>query len=499
MAIYEAQYSIVYDEPLRRTEPAYALEHPRQPISPSAAELGARLSFKSGIEPIQRLWMTRVFSVVGISLICAPLEAISLFSALLLATFAGLVAWRVVLVFVGLCIRVIQPKPAIASPAPETLPVYTILVPLYQEAAIVPQLAAALSNLNWPPSRLDIQILIEADDAETLAAAYAAEFPAGTRLIRILSGGPRTKPNALNVGLAEAYGRYLTVYDAEDLPHPDQLLAAHLAFARAPDDLVCLQAPLIGDAPKSNWISSQWALEYAVQFGLLMPSLSLYRMPILIGGTSNHFKTTALQALGGWDAWNVTEDADLGMRIARAGLSCGTISVPTHEDPPANLSVWMAQRSRWIKGFLQTWFVLMRTPGKTARQMGALPFVIMQVTLGGAILTPICHAPCVLFLLITAFSPGLEIGLTGWGLVTIALLTGFLSDLCAPGAHSLKRWMAMLTRPFYWPLHSFAAYRALWELAKAPFFWAKTPHCPRMNGSDKNCSTGSLASASPPA
>ena len=190
-----------------------------------------------------------------------------------------------------------------------------------------------MSALNWPSDRLDIQILLEADDLATIAAAGQAAFPPNTRLQRVPAGGPRTKPNALNFGLSEAIGHYITIYDAEDIPHPDQLRAADQAFRTAPRDLVCVQAPLIGD-PQRSWIGAQWALEYAVQFGLLLPSLALYRMPLLIGGTSNHFRKDALQALGGWDSWNVTEDADLGMRIARAGLACGTISRPTFEDTP---------------------------------------------------------------------------------------------------------------------------------------------------------------------
>lgn len=262
--------------------------------------------------------------------------------------------------------------------------------------------------------------------------------------------------------------------------------------------MVCVQAPLVAKMNRGGWLATHWALEYAVQFGLILPSMALYRLPILIGGTSNHFRKSALQALGGWDSFNVTEDADLGMRMARAGLLCGTIAPPTYEDAPQHLNVWLAQRTRWIKGFIQTWLVLMRSPGKTLNQMGALRFAIMQITLGGAIVTPIAHLPCLLFLALVFASADLALGVCGAGLLISALVVNFSADVLAPGAWTWRRWVAVLTRPIYWPLHSIAAYRAFWELARAPFFWAKTPHRPSEREETETCSTGLSASAWPP-
>ncbi len=355
------------------------------------------------------------------------------------------------------------------------------------------QLAEALQALEWPSWQLDIQILLESDDLETLEAAKQANFPDGTRLTLIPPGGPRTKPNALNYGLASAMGKYLVVYDVEDRPDPGQLIAAYAAFQTASPRVVCAQAPLIGENAHRNWLSAQWGVEYDVQFGLLMPGLSVYRLPILIGGTSNHFKRDALLAMGGWDAWNVTEDADLGMRLARAGLWTEMITPPTYEDAPLKLGVWMAQRSRWIKGFLQTWFVLMRTPGKTARQMGGLEFLTMHLNLGGAILAPLLHAPFFVMAVFALFSQSFTIGFLGWGLLSSGLAVGLISDLAAPGRWSWMRLLAIMTRPVYWPLLSIAAYRAVWELAVKPFFWAKTPHTPKDAEFTKACSTGSSA------
>ena len=505
--IYTNKYSIIYE---KHNPPATLLNFPQS--APRLAHrgdddtvppldfprLGPDLSFRTGLAPEQARWIKIGGAASGLALLSAPVLMLALLAGFFFAVFSLLIFWRGFLIFVGACLQLSRRPSANSLDADPNLPVYSILVPLYQEADIIPQLANALSRLNWPPEKLDIQILLEADDLATIAAARQVVLPPNTRLQRVPAGGPRTKPNALNFGLSEAFGQYITVYDAEDIPHPDQLRAAHQAFRSASHDLVCVQAPLIGDATNS-WIGAHWALEYAVQFGLLLPSLALYRMPLLIGGTSNHFRKEALQALGGWDSWNVTEDADLGMRIARAGLTCGTIAPPTVEDPPVRFSVWQAQRSRWIKGFIQTWLVLMRKPRKTLKQMGALPFLIMQLSLGGAILAPLCHAPCLVFLIIVFFSPQLTVGAFGAGLLVSALLVGWFGDLLAPGRLTWTRTAAILTRPVYWPLHSFAAYRAIWELAKAPFFWAKTPHRPRDRKETATCLTGLSASASPPA
>lgn len=463
--------------------------------APDFPRVGADLSFETGISADQTAYFNIAFAAIGIGLITYPIVVAAALSWLLFATFSALVTWRILLLFVGTCLRITRRNLPQTPDEDEDMPIYSILIPAYREAALMPQIAGVLSRLNWPATRLDIQILLEADDDETIIAARDADFPPHVRFTVISPGGPRTKPNALNAGLSEAKGRFLTVYDAEDFPHPDQLRAAYHTFQRAPSDLVCLQAPLVGSVSKGSWLSAQWSLEYAVQFGLLLPGAALYRMPLLIGGTSNHFRKEALQALGGWDAWNVTEDADLGMRIARAGLSCGVISLPTSEDPPKQLGVWIAQRSRWIKGFMQTWLVLMRTPVKTLRQMGPVPFVAMQLSLGGAILAPVFHLPCISLLALAAVFDQFLLGTMGTSLLTIAVIVGFCGDLCAPGPHTPARWVATLTRPFYWPLHSVAAYRAIWELANDPFFWAKTPHTPRDIEETAPCSTGLSASA----
>ena len=429
----------------------------------------------------------------------APAWMLEVGAIALFLVFFLMIAWRSALLFCG---WIVSEAPTIhpeALPTDRDLPIYTILIPAFRERALMPQIAEAMQALEWPESRLDILVLLEADDFDTIAAAEAAPFPKNTRIYRVPPGGPRTKPNALNHGLALARGAFVTIYDVEDLPDPNQLRAAYQKFNQVNPRVVCLQAPLVADNATRSWLTAQWGLEYDIQFRLLPPGLALYKMPLLLGGTSNHFRKDALLALGGWDAWNVTEDADLGMRLARASLRADTLASHTFEDAPARAGIWLPQRSRWIKGHLQTWLVLMRTPWRTARQMGFTAFLSMQLSLGSGILAPLFNAPCFLFVLATFLIPDLELGRAGWLLLISGLGAGLFAGIAAPGRWSLMRVFAILTQPLYWPLHSCAAYLAIWELAREPFFWAKTPHCPRQDESASNCSTGSSASASQPA
>ncbi|MEO1304768.1 MAG: glycosyltransferase [Pseudomonadota bacterium] len=412
-----------------------------------------------------------------------------------------ILAWRAGVILVGVTVRLIGHR---LNPPEEPSPpcLYSILIPLYCEAALIPQIVAAMTALNWPANKLDIQLLIEADDCDTLNAARAIHLPSYINITSIPAGGPRTKPNALNYGLARARGAYVTVYDAEDLPDPDQLRTVHAAFQTASETTGCVQAPLIADNAEQTWLTAHWALEYRVQFGLMLRGLSALRLPVLLGGTSNHFRTSDLVRLGGWDAWNVTEDADLGIRLARAGLTCAYCPAPTTEDAPRRLSVWIAQRSRWIKGFLQTWLVLMRRPKQAYLELGPIGFVSAQLSLIAAILAPLAFAPCLILVGLVSIIDPWQIGLVGKALIVFSLSVSLIGDLTAPGRWSLMRVTAMVTRPLYWPLHTLAAIRAVWELAKRPFFWAKTPHRPRQEKTYTSpcptCSIGSSASASPP-
>ena len=371
------------------------------------------------------------------------------------------------------------------------LPVYTVLVPLYREAGIVRQLVSALSALNWPATKLDIKLVCEADDSETLAALACQSLPAQFEILKVPSIGPRTKPKALNYALQFARGEYVVVYDAEDRPHRDQLLEAWQAFRRGGSELACLQAPLVIGNFDFNYLTRFFSFEYAGLFRGLLPWLSRRGAVMPLGGTSNHLKRKVLQQIGGWDSFNVTEDADLGMRLARFGYRVNVINRPTTEDAPENYKDWKTQRTRWFKGWMQTWLVHMRSPVQTCRQLGVARFSLYLIYTTGLLLSALLH-------------PFMLIGL-GWGAFLFVtgqqdqavlaamlfngmnLLTAYLSFhvLCKKTLRYEERrhYFYLCGVPFYWLLLSFASWRALYQMFTAPHHWEKTPHFPsRLEG-----------------
>ena len=416
--------------------------------------------------------------VVVIAAMIAPNLMGRVFAALLSVYFVCVLALRFGVLIVGWRHSRNPRAPSAVDIADAALPIYSILVPLYKESGLVAQIVGAIERLDWPRNRLDVQLLIEADDAPTLDAAYKIESLIPIRITPIKGTGPRTKPNALNVGLASARGRFLCIYDAEDRPHPQQLRAAFRVFRGAGTALAAVQAPLIGVPTKGSWIGSQWSLDYAVNFALLLPAYARLAIPIALGGTSNHFRTNTLRRLGGWDAWNVTEDADLGLRFARRGLEIGLVLEPTLEDPPDRYEIWLAQRIRWIKGFLITWLVLMRRPGQLFQELGFWRFLSLQLTFGAATFSPLFFAPATLLATFAIWADRYDLGPAGWFVLLGGFATSLMADLLAPKSPSTNRWLTAATRIFYWPLISIAAYGALIGLLRRPTYWAKTPHRP---------------------
>lgn len=389
-------------------------------------------------------------------------------------------------------------------PAPPVArrPVYSIFVALYREAAVVPQLVETLNKLEWPTARLDIKLICEADDQETLDALAATRLGPQYEVVAVPPGRPRTKPKALTYALGAARGEYLVIYDAEDRIDPMQLEEAWRTFEAGPPEVVCLQAPLVVTNARESWISALFALEYAGLFRVLLPRLAAARMPMPLGGTSNHFRTGILQAVGGWDPYNVTEDADLGLRLYRKGYRCGTITRPTYEEAPTEIHAWLGQRTRWFKGWLQTWLVVMRHPARLVSEMGLGASIVFQVLIGGLILSSLAHP------LIIAY-----IGLITWQLflgqahtvgtleltlfvIDIANIFGSYAIFVALGRAGMtpeeraavgRKWM--LT-PVYWLLVSRAAWRAVGELRSNPFFWNKTAHRPAQTKVQTGTTTG---------
>jgi cellulose synthase/poly-beta-1,6-N-acetylglucosamine synthase-like glycosyltransferase len=246
----------------------------------------------------------------------------------------------------------LRPRPL--PPAdPARQPVYSVLVALYREKEMVPQLLAALGRLQWPRARLEIKLVCEADDDETLAALRGYRLPPTMEIVLVPSALPRTKPKALAYALPLCSGEFVTLYDAEDRPDPLQLVEAWQRFCEEPPEVACLQAPLAVANGGASALSTMFSFEYAALFRGLLPWLARRRLALPLGGTSNHFRRAALDEVGGWDAYNVTEDAELGVRLARYGYRTGVITRPTWEDAPETLAVWLPQRIRWFKGWMR--------------------------------------------------------------------------------------------------------------------------------------------------
>lgn len=289
--------------------------------------------------------------------------------------------------------------------------------------------------------------------------------------------GPRTKPKALNDALALARGEFLTVFDAEDRPDPQQLRAAVAAFAAGDERLACVQAPLHADNGGAAWVAAQFAAEYAIQFGQILPLLGQMNLPLPLGGTSNHFRVAALRDVHGWDSYNVTEDADLGYRLARKGWRVGLIAPPTMEEAPVTLRAWLKQRTRWMKGHMQTWLVLMRNPARTLGELGLVGFLSMQLVLAGGLLAAFVHAPLAVLLAVSVLTPIDLLGPQDLALAIFGYVTALFAALAAAG--HLGDWRifrAALTMPLYWPLSTLAVAEAVLDLIRRPHFWAKTRH-----------------------
>lgn len=372
------------------------------------------------------------------------------------------------------------------------LPVYTIVVPLYREANVVGGLCRALTSLDYPLSKLDVKLVVEEDDPVTRAAIVALALPGAFQMVVAPAGQPRTKPRALNVALPLARGSLVVVYDAEDRPEPDQLRLAVAGFAREEGNVACLQARL-SIHNRDALLPRLFAIEYAALFDVVNPALTRYGLPIPLGGTSNHFRTRSLRLVHGWDAHNVTEDADLGIRLATLGMRTADLPSTTWEEAPVSLGNWLRQRARWTKGFLQVCVVYGRAPGRTLGRLGPGASFASLVLIGGTVASALAYPlfawmaiASVLALFGVLVSPyPLDTGsLRGLMVATVGLSTllAGAASIYAPAFVGLSRrgwrgmWGTALWLPVYYALVCLAAWRGLFELFTAPSHWHKTEH-----------------------
>ncbi len=365
------------------------------------------------------------------------------------------------------------------------LPIYTILVPVYQEAEILADLLEAVNNLDYPTTKLDIKVLLEDDDLDTIEAFRRLNMPSHFHGIIVPSAQPKTKPKACNYGLIHARGEYVVIFDAEDLPEPDQLKRVLVAYGKVPPETVCIQAKLNYYNRRQNILTSWFTAEYSMWFDLFLPGLDASDAPIPLGGTSNHFKRDALVEVGAWDPHNVTEDADLGLRLYKRGYKTATVDSTTFEEANSEIYNWIRQRSRWHKGYIQTWLVHMRHPLRLIREIGLRPFLSFQLVIGGtffaALLNPVYWTLTALwFLTQWGFIQEIFSG-TVFYLGAVCLYVGNFAFTYMNVAGAMRRQYYDMVKhallsPLYWGLMSVGAWRGFLQLLRKPHFWEKTEH-----------------------
>ncbi len=432
-----------------------------------------------------------VFSVaVVVGLLCLviwPIGTIVAFNIAAILLYTAVVAYRFRLVSHSLDHEMELPvsDEEVDALDERDLPVYTILVPLYREPQMIPHLVESISALDYPPTRLDVQILLESDDEETPRVIEELRLPPHFRVVTVPDRMPKTKPKACNYGLIQARGKHVVIFDAEDEPEPDQLKKAIVAFSKADPSTVCIQCKLNYYNQDQNLLTRWFTTEYSLWFDLMLPGLDASSAPIPLGGTSNHFITERLVEVGAWDPFNVTEDADLGIRLHKAGYKTAVVDSTTYEEANSELVNWIRQRSRWVKGYIQTWLVQMRHPLRLRRELGWRGWVSFQLTVGGTaavfLLNPIYWLLTTVWLLteadvIRSGFPGLLFYAGGLGFYIGNFLLAYMAAAAASrrGYHGLVKYAMLI--PIYWVLMSIGAWKGFIQLFTKPFYWEKTEH-----------------------
>lgn len=430
--------------------------------------------------------MTPTRALLGAGFALAALLLLGTHPALFFALATGLAALTLVVTQILKIAALIAGRRGMRAvdAVPGKPPVVSLLVPLFREENIAEALVGRLSRLEYPRACLDVLLILEEQDTVTRAALARGPLPPWMRVIEVPGGSVTTKPRALNYALNFARGSIVGIYDAEDSPGPDHLMRVTAHFGRAPPEVACLQGVLDFYNPKANWLSRCFAIEYATWFRILLPGLARLGFAIPLGGTTVFFRREVLEQIGAWDAHNVTEDADLGLRLARHGYVTELVPIVTREEANNRFWPWVRQRSRWLKGYMITWAVHMRAPRLLLRQLGLWKFIGVQVIFLTAILQFLLAPVLWSFWLVLAGLPhpvqGMldpaQMTLLIWAFLSaeaISLLVGIAAVLRSPHL-GLMPWIPTLV--LYFPMGTLAAYKALFELLHKPFYWDKTTH-----------------------
>lgn len=475
-----------------RAEIARAMDRQRAPALLDVAINGLwRRSGDMSARTRHPTWQVLLLAVLaGLTiggLLAAPEMAVAALAALLALPFCCVVLIRCCAVS-----ELLRPSRRKAHPAgmrtdDARLPVYTVVVALYREAEVLPGLVRALAALDYPAAKLQVLLALESDDLETRRVAESLDLQGNVALVMVPDRGPRTKPKALNYALGLARGEFVVVYDAEDLPQPDQLRRALALFHGAGPELACVQAQLDIYNADANWLTRQFTLEYAALFSAILPALERLNIPLPLGGTSNHFRADVLRRIGAWDPYNVTEDADLGFRIARHGFRTATLASSTWEEAPEQFGNWLRQRTRWIKGWMQTYLVHNRQPRRILRELGWMRWLGLHVLMGSILLSILVHPWGCMLLLIEAANGRLFAEASDpvqqwlWWMAVLNLGLGYASAMLLGALAAVRNGRPGLAKhslltPLYWLLISCAGYRALFQLVRSPYLWEKTKH-----------------------
>ncbi len=471
---------------LARTEP-WALDEALQrfvarPLALRAeANCPPKASCRSLPGPRLRRWAAWSLAAFTVACLAAPVAMLTFLAAIAALLLLGIAGLRLAAVTAVLRRDLGEEK---ANVVPARLPVISLLVPLYRETAIAGTLLARMASLDYPRDRLELCLIVEDDDRLTRQTLEASEIPRWARVVEVPEGTLRTKPRALNYALRFARGTIIGIYDAEDCPAPDHLRRVAEIFARRGSTTACVQGALDYFNWDRNWIARCFTLEYASWFRVLLPGIEQLGLALPLGGTTLFLRREALEAVGGWDAHNVTEDADLGIRLARRGFRTEMVPIATQEEATARPGSWVRQRSRWLKGYAVTWAVHMRDPRALWRELGLRRFLGFQLMFAGTLLQ-FALAPVLWSFWLVPFGFPHPLATVLPPAVLVALSILFLStqvlDLAfaAVGARRAGKPRLALWAPalmLYFPLATLALYRAAWELYRQPFHWDKTTH-----------------------
>lgn len=479
----------------------------------------------------QKLWYALILLAMFLLLSYDWLHFLHL-THLFCTFYIVVIAYKLLTVLLSVVKRneVVVTEDELAQLSNEELPVYTVLIPLYKEREVAGKIVRAATSLDYPPEKLDIKILLEPDDTQTVAVIEQMELPSNCEAIIVPASQPKTKPKACNHGLERARGEYLVIYDAEDRPEPDQLKKAVIAFRkvnaprktifgmRKPSrETICLQAKLNYFNQRQNLLTKWFTIEYSTWFDLFLPGLHAISAPIPLGGTSNHFKTEVLRKIGGWDPFNVTEDCDLGIRLDKMGYETQVLDSTTWEEANSRVFNWIRQRSRWVKGYIQTHLVHMRYPFRTIRQLGLWGTFSFLISVGGLslmlLLNPIFWIAGAVYLVLL----GIDLQNVGWSfqrlfelppearwswqmlftdprgdplwntvsqvfyVITLILVAGNFFFVLMHVLACIRRRLYDLiphaiVMPIYWVLISIGAWKGFLQLFLKPFYWEKTKH-----------------------